>query len=117
MSAFGPGGDAQLAVPRRLVVRELGPDQVALLGEDRAVRLLLQLALVRLDTGCLREQEAVVGGDDDVVAVQVVDDVPDQRRQFVDGPPHGLEGIALRSCRRRRPHRRCCGRCRRPAYP
>ena len=53
--------------------------------------LLLSVSLGR----GLGEQEAVVGGDDDVVAVQVVDDVADQRRQFVDGLPHRLEGFAL----------------------
>ena len=60
-----------------------------------SVRLVLQLALVCLDTGRLREEEAVVGGDDDVVAIQIVDDVADQRRQFVDRPAHRLEGMSF----------------------
>ena len=72
-------------------------DQVALLGQHRAVRLVVSLLLSVSTRADLGEQEAVVGGDDDVVAVQVVDDVPDQRRQFVDGLPHRLEGLAPRS--------------------
>ena len=35
----------------------------------------------------------MVSGDEDVVAIQIVDDVADQCRQFVNGPPHGLEGM------------------------
>jgi hypothetical protein len=57
--------------------------------------LSFKLALVRLDTGGFREEESVVRGDDDVVAVQVVDDVADQSCQFVDRLPHRLEGFAL----------------------
>ena len=83
--AIGPGRHAQSCRARPPRGREVGAEQVAFLGEDRAVRLLVQLALVRLATGRFGEQEAVVGRDDDVVAVQVVDDVADQRRQFVDG--------------------------------
>ena len=78
-------------MPRRIVIWEVRAEQVAFLGEDRAVWLFVQLALVRLDTGGFREEEPVIGGDDDVVAVQVVDDVADQRRQFVNGPAHRLE--------------------------
>ena len=96
--AFGPGGHARLAVPGRFVVGQVRAEQVALLGHDRALWLVLQLALVRLARGGFREEEAVVGGDDDVVAVQVVDDVADQRRQFVDGlsaPPRKCLALGL----------------------
>ena len=47
--ALGPRRHARLAVPGRIVVGQVVAEQVALLGEDRAVGLLVQLALVRLD--------------------------------------------------------------------
>ena len=84
---IGPSSQTQLAVPCRIVSVQILTDEVALLGENRAVRLVLQLALVRSDTGRLSKQKAVVSGNDDMMAVQIIDNVPDQRRQFVDCRP------------------------------
>ena len=75
-----------------MIVKRLA-DQVAFLRQQRPIRLVLERTLVGLDPGRFGEEEAVVRRDDDVVAVQVVDEVADQRRQFVDRPAHRREGL------------------------
>ena len=92
---LGPSSHAQLAMPSRIVVGEIPTEQVTLLRQDRAVRLFIQFALVRFNTSGFREEEAVVGGDDDMVAVEVVDDVADYRSQFINRTTHGLEGMSF----------------------
>ena len=54
MSPSAPAVTLDLAVPGRIVVGQLVAQQVAFLGEDRAVRLLVQLALVGLGSGAFR---------------------------------------------------------------
>ena len=61
--ALGAGGRRSNFRASRIVLGQVVAQQVALLGEDRAVRLVLQLALVGLDARALGEQEAVIGGD------------------------------------------------------
>ena len=76
--AFGPGRDAVLAVPGHFVIRAVGPEQVRFLAMTVPAGLSVRLLLSGLAGGGFGEQEAVVGGDDDMVAVQVVDDVGHQ---------------------------------------
>ena len=80
------------------MVGQIAAQQVALIGRGRCpLDWSSKLALVSL-TGCrLGEQEAVICGDHNIIAVQVVDDVPDERGKFVDGLSHGLERCHLRS--------------------
>src|SRR6266850_5251047 len=59
-----------LPVPRCFVVGKIRTEEIALLRDDCGIRLVLQLAPIRLGTCAFREQEAVIGGDADVVAIQ-----------------------------------------------
>ena len=64
--------------PAELLICILSCTTVGLSVPLGVVRLVLQLALVRLDTGRFCEEEAMIGSDDDVVAVEVVDYVGGQ---------------------------------------
>ena len=80
-------------MPSGFVVGELVSDQISLFRQDGARRLLFQLALLRF-AGCrFGEQESVIRRDNDMAAVQPIDDIRHQCHQFVDGCPHGIEGL------------------------
>lgn len=93
--AVGLGGDTGLAMPGSVVIREIGSKQVALLGQNGVVWLVIQFALVRLNPSSFREEKAVVSRDKNVVAIQAVDDVADQSSQLAYRLPHGFKSVSL----------------------
>ena len=91
----GTGGDRGQAMEGLVVVAQGAAKQIALLGDQGAGRLLVQAVLVRRSRRAVLEQEAVIGRDQHLAAVQAVDDLQGQIRQLVDGLAHGLEGPGL----------------------
>src|SRR2546427_9167379 len=61
---------AGFAVPDRFVIRKLSPDQISFLGQNRSRRFLFKLALLCLCRWRFSKQKAMIGGDDDVIAVK-----------------------------------------------
>jgi len=92
---IGRRRDARFAVPGRFIPGQRCADQVTLLGHHGAGWFFQQLALVRFDTSGLREQESVIGGQHDMVAVESVDDKADRCRQIVDRPANRTERFIL----------------------
>ena len=117
MSPSRVGRHLDAPVPGGLVVGEVVPDQVALLGPHRPLGLLVELGLLGLAGGRLGEQEAVVCRDDDVTPVEPV------RMTTLISAASSSMAVAPprtsfpRSRPPRRRHRQCCGRRRRRAGP
>src|SRR5688572_12367800 len=88
-------------MPDRLMVAKASSDDVAFLIENGTFGLDGELALVGLHTRAFSKQESVISGYYNVMAIQVVYNIANNRSQFVNGSTHGLEsagfGLAVAS--------------------
>ena len=86
--------DRCAATPYRFVLRELMTNAVAFLCQYRPFRLLGELALLRFAWRGLGKEKAMICSNDNMVTIEVVDDIADERRQFINRGPHSAKVLS-----------------------
>ena len=74
---------------------QVATKQVAFLVVDRTYWLVIDLASVRFIRLGFGKQETVIGGDNDIVAIQAVDDESNHITKLVDRLANGIKRVAF----------------------
>ncbi|MCG3776669.1 MAG: hypothetical protein JW395_3529 [Nitrospira sp.] len=92
---LGSSSHADSAVPHGRMAAQVVSDQVPLLADNSALGGSLKLALVNFCFGCFRKKKPVVGCHQNVMTIQIVHDMANEGRDFVDRTADAVERIAL----------------------